>query len=434
MQVFKNRGLFLLFPLTFFAIVSVVLIVDISAFYLRPQYGKGENPENIQLETYLAGDNQPTHPSVFDFGEKWNGWRYWMAYSPYPYANGEEENPCIAVSDDMTSWHLPEGLHNPIAFNEETGCDELKDPHIVYNCQSDSIEMWYLGRINGTIASGTDLLLMRKKSANGVEWSHYEVLDTVNGTLSPSIIYEDGKYRRWSIQPSSDGISGQLLYSESQDAFNWTTRSACCIGTCVDIPRIWHGAVSKDSIYRFVFVESSSSSDKVLYSDSRDGLNWSNPESIIHKGTMRHHFYRPCIMAADDSIYCLYGTVDHNNKWRLAMTVFNKKKFPYADFCHTNSFSEFRTYIIGAIKDVLRSVAMFRLFIVALIASLILGFLPRMRKIWLLWPIIWLALIMMDVAHFTAIFPMCIFLLVTGIISLLASLVAAGLYGFYLRS
>ena len=133
-------------PIILLVIVCVVLFIDIFAFYRKLQYGKCENPENIPLETYLAGDNQPTHPSVYDFGKKWNGYRYWMSYSPYPYANGEEENPCLAVSNDMQSWTVPSGLFNPVAFNEETACDELKDPHIVYNNTTDSIEMWYLGR------------------------------------------------------------------------------------------------------------------------------------------------------------------------------------------------------------------------------------------------------------------------------------------------
>lgn len=420
-------------PIILLVIVCVVLFIDIFAFYRKLQYGKCENPENIPLETYLAGDNQPTHPSVYDFGKKWNGYRYWMSYSPYPYANGEEENPCIAVSNDMQSWTVPSGLFNPVAFNEETACDELKDPHIVYNNTTDSIEIWYLGRVNGTIASGSDLLMMRKKSDNGIEWSSYQVLDTVNGTLSPSIIFEDGKYKRWSIRPSADDRPGQLLYSESQDAFNWTTHSACSFGPGVDISSIWHGAVSKDKIYRFVFVESSNSSDKVLYSESCDGLNWSKPKSIIQKGTMRHHLYRPCIMATHDNIYCLYGTIDHKNTWRIAMTTWESKRFPEQILVSPNNFNKFRVYIIGATKQVLRSIAILRLAIVALIGSLILGFVPRFRKIWLLWSIIWLVLILMDTSQFARIFSGCIYLLVTGIISLLVVLVSAGVYGFSLR-
>lgn len=82
----------------------------------------------LNIETYLAGENQPTHPSVYIFDEPWNGYKYWLAYSPYPEGNGEEENPCIAVSNDLYYWETPGTLANPIATNEETVCNELKDP------------------------------------------------------------------------------------------------------------------------------------------------------------------------------------------------------------------------------------------------------------------------------------------------------------------
>lgn len=81
----------------------------------------------------------------------------------------------------------------------------------------------------------------------------------------------------------------------------------------------------------------------------------------------------------------------------------------------------------------MRSFAILRLTIVALIGSLILGFVPRFRKIWLLWSIIWLVLILMDASQFARIFSGCIYLLVAGIISLLVVLVLAGVYGFSLR-
>lgn len=129
---------------------------------LLPDFSGSDGSAALDIRTYLDGKNQPTHPSVVDMGRAWNGWRYWMAYSPYPNANGAEENPCIAVSNDMLNWATPEGLYNPIAFNESTACDELKDPHILYNEDRDILEVWYLGRIDSTIESGGTLQLFRK--------------------------------------------------------------------------------------------------------------------------------------------------------------------------------------------------------------------------------------------------------------------------------
>ena len=135
----------------------------------------------LNIETYLAGKNQTTHPSVISFEREWHGYKYWMAHSPYPYAYAEEENPCVAVSNDMYYWDTPIGLANPIATNEEVECDELKDPHLLYRPDLDRLEMWYLGRLSKKLGGdGEQLLLFRKTSENGVAWSKYEVMSPIN--------------------------------------------------------------------------------------------------------------------------------------------------------------------------------------------------------------------------------------------------------------
>ena len=111
----------------------------------------------LDLRTYYAGKNQATHPNVIGFDTPWHGYRYYMAYTAYPYANGSEENPCIAASNDLIHWEKPDGLINPIACCEELECDELKDTHLLYRSDLDRLELWYLGRLRGTIQDGTPL-------------------------------------------------------------------------------------------------------------------------------------------------------------------------------------------------------------------------------------------------------------------------------------
>ena len=305
-------------------ILSVLSLLTIGCpVYLNlcHPFDDSESSTHLQIETYLAGMNQSTHPSVIETPGRWNGWRYWMAYTPYPFANGREENPSIAVSNDLKTWHIPQGLYNPIANNNETACDELKDPHILYNDSLDRLEVWYLGRKDSTIASGSDLLLFRKTSENGIAWSDYEIMDTVTGTLSHSVDYHNGTYRAWAIKPSSDGTPGKLLLKQSIDGRHWNEATACLFGSTNSIEQIWHGAVSRDSIYRFTFIPNSGNSAEVLYSESRDGVKWTTPSAIISKGNARHNFYRPCILAANDSLYCFYGVVSRLNEWHIAMSA-----------------------------------------------------------------------------------------------------------------
>lgn len=347
--------------------------------YNKPFYGKGEADLNLNIQTYLAGKNQLTHPSVYEFKDPWNNYMYWMAYSPYPYSNGEEENPCIAVSNDLHNWITPAGLHNPIAFNEETSCDELKDPHIVYNYKTDSLEMWYLGRLNGTIESNGDLLQIRKKSADGVRWSDYEILTVVNGILSPSIIYDEYRYKYYGIKPSGTSGQGRLLYMESEDGKNWTNIRDCTFDGITEIPKIWHGSVSRDSIYRFTFIETSKNSDKILYAESRDGLSWTQPIPIIEKGIIRTQFYRPCILACNDSLYCFYGTVDVNNVWGVALSVITGVKEFKKPLVQRSKFSIFKAYYISRIRKILDTTLLVKVGAVSCLISIILGFIPLFR-------------------------------------------------------
>lgn len=314
----SKASIFLLVLLLIFGCLSCTLVLR---DYFSPMFSDSEGSAVLNIETYIDGENQPTHPSVIDMGQEWNGFRYWMAYSPYPYADGAEGNPCVCVSNDMYHWLTPDGLYNPIAFNEETACDELKDPHIVYNDDLNSLEVWYLGRIDSTIKSGGTLLLFRKTSSDGVHWSEYEVMKELSGYLSPSIVCENGKYKLWAIQQSTSENSGALAYFESSDGKTWSNTAKCTFGDHPELQEIWHGAVSHDDKYRFVFIEASSKSNAILYTESSDGLSWQEPTKIVQKENFWEGFYRPYILYNDNRYYCIYGVISQDNEWYLSMST-----------------------------------------------------------------------------------------------------------------
>ena len=317
----RNKSKAVIFLLAVLVISGCIGGVLVLSDYFSPIFSDSEGSAVLDIETYIDGENQPTHPSVVDMGQEWNGFRYWMAYSPYPYANGAEENPCICVSNDMYHWSAPDGLYNPIAFNEETACDELKDPHIVYNDDLDRLEVWYLGRIDSTIMSGGTLLLFRKTSSDGVHWSEYEVMREFAGYLSPSIVYEEGKYKLWAIQPSTSERGGVLAYSESSDGKDWSAYTKCTFGGKPELQKIWHGAVSHDDKYRFAFIEASGKSDSILYTESMDGFSWQEMTKIVQKENFWNGFYRPCLLHSDNRYYCIYGVITQDNEWYLSMST-----------------------------------------------------------------------------------------------------------------
>ena len=271
----------------------------------------------LNIETYRAGENQPTHPSVVSFEAPWHGYSYWMAYSPYPYANGEEENPCVAASNDLLYWETPVGLANPIGNNEETSCNELKDPHILYREDLDQLEIWYLGRQAVSLGGdGTSLLLMRKCSKDGIHWGDLEIMSRTE-YLSPSILWDGSKYQMWTIGYDLWDTDGTFIYQESNDGVHWSTPILCSLGQSCSSLNIWHGAVNKYlGKYHFVYIDNEK--QQVFYCSSDDGIAFCEPEVIVDNGGYWNYLYRPTLLFEDESVTCFYGVVNQENQWYLS--------------------------------------------------------------------------------------------------------------------
>lgn len=99
--------------------VGVLLLFIIASVILfnvknNKDYNENLGHTSLYVETYLADKNQLTHPNVIKFDKPWHGYKYWMGYTPYP---------------------------NPIADNEETGCNELKDSQLIYRDDLDRLEI-----------------------------------------------------------------------------------------------------------------------------------------------------------------------------------------------------------------------------------------------------------------------------------------------------
>ena len=66
------------------------------------------------------GDDQAFHPKVLNFEKPWNGYRYWMAYTPYPGADQRKENPHVCVSNDRIHWKPFEGEGKAVSLDPLT--------------------------------------------------------------------------------------------------------------------------------------------------------------------------------------------------------------------------------------------------------------------------------------------------------------------------
>ena len=148
--------------------------------------------EPLKIPTYVPDDDSVVHPSVVKFESKWNGYTYWMAMTPYPEIDNQYENPSIVVSNDGINWIEPEGISNPIQNTPKNGYNS--DTALFFDDNKNT--MYCIWR-----EVADEITIKIASSIDGVNWSEAEeILNTPEvDNASPCIIYEDGKYKLFSI-------------------------------------------------------------------------------------------------------------------------------------------------------------------------------------------------------------------------------------------
>ncbi len=111
---------------------------------------------------YSDQDNAPVHPAVLYFPDRWYGYKYWMAYTPYPGADSSYENPSIAASHDGETW-VARG-RQPLVDKPAGGYNA--DCHLFMS--PDELTMYLVFRERITSIEN-NLKIMQ--SSDGVSWS-----------------------------------------------------------------------------------------------------------------------------------------------------------------------------------------------------------------------------------------------------------------------
>ncbi|EAC2688372.1 hypothetical protein B5H05_15725, partial [Listeria monocytogenes] len=285
----------------------------------------------IVIPTY-DGNNQTTHPKVLYFETPWNGYKYWMAHTPYANSNDRLENPSLCVSNDGITWAEPNGLVNPLDKPIDTTISHMSDNDLLM--RGNVMEIWY----RETIRNGGGDIIYRKTSTNGLTWSDREIVFQTGAggqILSPSTLYEDGKYKMWYVS------NFEIHYMESTNGIEWTTP----IEVTVNYEKVsenympWHLEVIKeDGKYGLVLNAQRSSVGEVnsrravFYGKSENKAEF-NVEPIIHprpRGTGTwddRHIYKSSLVKVNDLYRLYYSAQSDQNQWAVGVSqgkdVFN---------------------------------------------------------------------------------------------------------------
>lgn len=260
------------------------------------------------------GDDEAYHPKVVAFKEKWNGYRYWMSYTPYPEGNDLKENPHIAVSNDLITWEEPEGFSNPLDEPEKAIHTKKynSDSHIVYNDTFNRLECYwrYVDDVYNKV------FLYRKYTTDGVNWSEKEVCAigdprSKKDYVSPAILYENGIYKMWYVDQNNI-----LTYTTSKDGLYWENDTIIPIKYEEKV-QTWHlDVICTEKGYEMIIVAyknwKARNEMNLYYTSSTDGIHWEEAKVIIKPTTGTNNWdnrgiYRSSFIYLDGKYYVFYS-------------------------------------------------------------------------------------------------------------------------------
>lgn len=278
----------------------------------------------IKLINYF-GNDQNIHPKVIYFNTPWNGYRYWMAYTPFFNAPGiteeDSENPCIAATNDITKWVTPTGMVNPLAEpprTEDNPSGYNSDTHLVYREDLDHLECWWR-EFNPDSRQDS---IVRRITTNGIDWSEKEVITAYsdfNG-LSPAVVYEDGVYKMWFV------YSGRVYYTESPTAQQGTWTTPTVLDILLNGVTLWHLDVEKTEHGREFLIQAyregnGSTTSDLYHCVTTDDVTFTPLKAIIYRGDDikdpdYRGIYRSCMIYVNEIYYVFYSAFSDNPESR----------------------------------------------------------------------------------------------------------------------
>jgi predicted GH43/DUF377 family glycosyl hydrolase len=284
----------------------------------------------LKIKDY-TGFNQPMHPKVLYFDTAWNGWKYWMSYTPYPNSNAVFENPSIAVSNDGINWISPHGMQNPVIKQprDTKRGGHFSDPHLVF--VDNTLQLWY--RYNPAKAKKygpnyhvNQIFMIFTK--DGSNWSAPKLIfDDKYAYLSPAILFDNGVYKVW----FSDN-DGKLHYKQSSNLVSWSLTQI--VNLRLENNHIWHQDVIKNNgQYEIIFsaFEKSKDIQSLYFATSSDEINFTKPEQILKPSSGNvtaldnQMIYRSSLVDVNGKYKVYYSAMDTKHDWHIFLTNFNIK-------------------------------------------------------------------------------------------------------------
>lgn len=322
------------------------------------------------------------HPDVEYFPNGFNGYKYWMVFTPYFGAvenvqiSKRYENPTVVVSNDGLNWTPPTGNSGgPIqmtpgiheSFREKKG-EEIQGfwSDVDWNYNNGKFSLYYRGSMIKAEAlkkrgeksynnykklmRNAQRTIVRQTSTDGVSWTPLEVAYTSNPpyspknnhVISPTIVYNGAQYISFEVQNNiSSNFPGNkpsyIIRRTSVNGLDFSEFRQSKVVNFINEPWIkvntqyapWHVQATYAEGYYFLCIAAGDvkkCTSEILYlAVSKDGLNF----KVFPKPLADKNAYRSCVFPM------------HSNAEKIdfgAVIGFKNGVFTYREF-HLNKLN-----------------------------------------------------------------------------------------------
>lgn len=286
--------------------------------------------KDLDIETF-DGTGSLTHPSVLYFENGFNGYKYWLVYTPYNNNNVELENPCLAVSNDGINFQKPDGVENPLLeiIKKSNPLTFYNDPFLFYN--NNRLEIWYRYTVEDKKLIND---VYRIYSTDGVKWSKPELMIKSDSScyMSLSITKKDDLFYMFYFD-----MDYKFNMRTSKDLKKWSNEQELTVKGFNE--KFWHGEVRYiENHFELLFL---SKDYKLYFSKSNNGINFDNLEELETFYVPKEYFYKKQYPYKSSFVYVknqlfLYIPFSitklnlslkkvFTKKWKLTLSVFNSK-------------------------------------------------------------------------------------------------------------
>ena len=279
----------------------------------------------ISIPSY-EGSGEVTHPKVLYFENGYNGYKYWMVNTPYPFNDAYYENPSIVVSNNGVDWIEPKGIKNPVSGYANIIRDDsyYSDPYILYD--GNKFELFFRktkSYLNGSYKSNGYNYMYYINSNDGLKYSEPNIIMNNNSKeqyMSMSVVKEDSIYKIWYVN-----YDGKIRYVESNDLIEFTEPISVNISNFDK--KVWHKEIQYvDNKYVCILMIKY----KLFYTESVDGINFTTPKEIdttldnVDSSTC--HIYKTSFVITDKYVE-LFIPYRINYKWKMKYIKISKNDF-----------------------------------------------------------------------------------------------------------